>query len=268
MWIVCDRRQLSPPKICQGGINKITKRTHFEFFDLPATRESYAPDVSNLSQKRTHFNSCLDRLWGASQNLSNGEKCGKAAEQRKKVAHGESRGKRGWNLPSPGGAKENSPSQYSFAALRLFFLSFHSHGARRGLPSVATPWLKYRSNFEMRLRWCRPEQNYFPVPAPAICIASSTYSDPEPPGGWGQNIEHPTTNMLCRNDHDGEKSVKIPEAVRLPLRREMGERAGVRWCSGLRGIMVSTEHIQHPMSGGAPEFLLVKLPLFCSLDIT
>ncbi len=79
------------------------------------------------------------------------EKSGEiAAEQRQKIAHGVSRGKRVWKWTSPGGAKEDSPRQCSFAALRLGFLAFHSHGLRRGLPSTATPWLKYFSNFEMR----------------------------------------------------------------------------------------------------------------------
>jgi hypothetical protein len=32
----------------------------------------------------------------------------------------------------------------------LFSSSLLSHGLRRGLPSAATPWLKYLSNFEVR----------------------------------------------------------------------------------------------------------------------
>ncbi len=41
--------------------------------------------------------------------------------------------------------------------------------------------------------------------------------------------------MLCGKNHNGEKIVRNLTAVRLPLRHEVGERAGVRWCLGFRG---------------------------------
>ena len=39
----------------ETGNIKITKRTHFRIFDLPANKGVYVQSVPNLSQKRTHF---------------------------------------------------------------------------------------------------------------------------------------------------------------------------------------------------------------------
>src|ERR1700743_3357629 len=57
--------------------------------------------------------------------------------------------------------------------------------------------------------------------------------------------EHQTLNMLCRKDNECEKCGTNPAAFRLPLRHEVGERVGVRWCSGLTGSMFSTKHNEH-----------------------
>ncbi len=38
-----------------SAFRKITKRTHFRIFDLPANKGDYSSSVSNLDQKRTHF---------------------------------------------------------------------------------------------------------------------------------------------------------------------------------------------------------------------
>ncbi len=67
---------------------------------------------------------------------------------------------------------------------------------------------------------------------PTVVQASST---PSGPFRTLSDLKHTGGILLGRKDHDGEKSVKIHTTVRLPLRHEMGERAGVRWCSGLRG---------------------------------
>ena len=44
-----------------------------------------------------------------------------------------------------------------------------------------------------------------------------------------------TFDVLCRKHRDFEKHSKHSRAFRLPLRHEVGERAGERWCSGNRG---------------------------------
>ena len=46
--------------------------------------------------------------------------------------------------------------------------------------------------------------------------------------------------VLCRKNRDFENRPKSPAAVRLPLRHEVGERAGERWCAGLRGKCFSS----------------------------
>jgi hypothetical protein len=65
------------------------------------------------------------------------------------------------------------------------------------------------------------------------------------------NIDGSTSNMLCGKDRDNEQGPKNPEAVRLPLRHEMGERVGERWCSGLKGRTFSKKYIQ--------QLILIKL---------
>jgi len=45
-------------------------------------------------------------------------------------------------------------------------------------------------------------------------------------------------DVLYRKDRNFERHSKNPKAIRLPLRHEMGERAGVRWCLGNRGRSV------------------------------
>jgi multidrug efflux system membrane fusion protein len=44
-------------------------------------------------------------------------------------------------------------------------------------------------------------------------------------------------NLFHRKNRDFETCSNNPAAIRLPLRHEVGERAGERWCSGLKGKM-------------------------------
>ena len=53
-------------------------------------------------------------------------------------------------------------------------------------------------------------------------------------------------DVLCSNYRQFEKGSQNSRAFRLPLRHEVGERVGVRWCSGHRGAKPSqTFNVQH-----------------------
>ena len=58
----------SAVKIREPANIKITKRTHFQIFDLPVNKADLAPSVLNLRQKRTHLTSCFNQSREVRQN--------------------------------------------------------------------------------------------------------------------------------------------------------------------------------------------------------
>ena len=65
------------------------------------------------------------------------------------------------------------------------------------------------------------------------------------------NAEHPTCLVETIDIFIG---LKRSTDLHLPLRHEVGERAGVRWCSGNRGrSLFSTKHLQHPIGRSSNE---------------
>ena len=62
------------------------------------------------------------------------------------IAHGMSRGNRVWAIYKPRrGERKNFVPTFFCRSAALFRYPLISHGSRRGLPPIATAWLKYRS---------------------------------------------------------------------------------------------------------------------------
>ena len=76
-----------------------------------------------------------------------------AAERRQKIAHGVSRGEHVGRFPSPGrGERKKWRVAGFFRRSAALAHRTATHGSRRGLPSIATPWLGEgnRAKIEMR----------------------------------------------------------------------------------------------------------------------
>src|SRR6185312_6456761 len=54
--------------------------------------------------------------------------------------------------------------------------------------------------------------------------------------------------MFCRKHRNLERRLNNSTAFHLPLRHEVGERVGERWCSGNRGRSSFVRDSQHPKS--------------------